>query len=74
MNKPQPHPDSPTTAAGEWAGFLAFVGPLVAIGGALAMIRLWRFDWFFAAMIPIGIALAIYGNKRRTTTPDQPPE
>jgi len=47
------------------AHFLIFVGRLVAIAGGLAMIRLWTFDWFYAALIPIGIGMTIAGARIR---------
>ena len=56
------------------AHFLIFVGRLVAIAGGLAMIRLWTFDWFYAALIPIGIGMTIAGARiRRRIAMDKPP-
>jgi len=55
------------------AHFLIFVGRLVAIAGGLAMIRLWTFDWFYAALIPIGIGMTIAGARiRRRIAPNEP--
>jgi len=37
--------------------FLTFIGPIVTMGGILAIWRTGDRDWFYVAFLPVGIAM-----------------